>query len=200
MSLPARYDPSLELLTQSEAARLFLARVAAVQPPFTLTDRNGPTVARLCRRLDGIYLALELAAASVPALGIEALAGRLARCFAVLTAGSRAALPRQQTLRATVDWSCALLRPPEQALFARLAVFAGGFTLVAAAAICADGDVPPGEVLGLLVRLVEQSLVLAENDGAGGIRYRLLETVRQYGQERLQETGVAVAVRGCHAI
>ena len=182
---PAQAVPSLPILTQSEAVRLFVDRASAVRPRFALTPANAQAVARVCRELDGIPLALELAAARVRMLTVEELATRLDQRFRLLTAGSRTALPRQQTLRATVDWSYDLLAPVERTLFARLSVFAGGWALDAAEAVGAGAGIAAEDVLGLLARLVEQSLVVAEALDDGSTRYRLLETLRQYGRERL---------------
>jgi predicted ATPase/transcriptional regulator with XRE-family HTH domain len=192
LALPdGEHLPSPEALAQVEAVRLFVERAQAAYPRFALTALNTPLVAQVCRRLDGIPLALELAAARLRGLSIEHLAARLDQRFRLLTGGSRAALARQQTLQATVDWSYDMLSLPEQTLFNRLAVFSGGFSLEAAEAVCAGGQIPIEQVLNLLLRLVDRSLVVAE-DGAGGIeRYRLLETLRQYGRERLLTAGEA---------
>ena len=190
--------PPLAEVAASEAGRLFLARAVAARPSFTLSEKNAAAVAQLCQRLDGIPLALELAAARLPVLSVEQIATRLDDCFRLLTAGSRTALPRQQTLRATLDWSYDLLTEAEQILFRRLAVFASGWTLEAAEAVCAGDGVETGDVLELLARLTAKSLVQAEEEG-GAVRYRLLETVRQYGWERLEGSGEAGALRGRHA-
>jgi non-specific serine/threonine protein kinase len=184
-------------LVECEAVRLFVARACAAVPSFTLTERNAGAVGHVCRRLDGIPLALELAAARVRALPVEQLAVRLDDRFRLLAGGSRAALPRQQTLRAAVDWSYALLPEAEQVLLRRLAVFAGGWTLEAAEAVCAGDGLAPENVLELLVELVNKSLVLAEEAG-GERRFRLLETLRQYAWEKLQAAGEEAAVRGRH--
>ena len=143
-------------------------------------------MADICQRLDGIPLAIELAAARVRALSVEEIAARLNDRFGLLTRGDRTALPRQQTLRASIDWSYDLLTDDERALLRRLSVFAGGWTLEAAEAVGADGDVEKADVLDLLTNLVEKSLVTLEAEGE---RYRLLETVREYAQERLDESG-----------
>jgi non-specific serine/threonine protein kinase len=185
-----------------EAVLLFAARAAAARPGFAVTDDNAGAVARLCVRLDGVPLALELAAARVRVLPVEQLLGRLEDRFAVLTGGSRTALPRQQTLRATVDWSYDLLDGDERTLFARLSVFAGGFALEAAEAVGADPDgagPAAGAVLDLLTRLADKSLVVADEQPGGAARYRLLETLRQYAQERLEASGEATAVGRRHA-
>ena len=172
-------------------------------------------MAELCRRLDGIPLALELAAARVRALPVGDLLGLLEDRFRLLTGGSRTALPRQQTLAATVDWSYALLTEAERALFRRLAVFAGGWSLAAAERVAADpadtadaagaggaaggpGLVPADGVLELLTQLVDRSLVLAGEDGGGHARFRLLETLREYALERLRASGEADAVHRRH--
>jgi non-specific serine/threonine protein kinase len=182
-------------LTRYEAIRLFVERAAAVRSGFTVTRQNAAAIVQICRRLDGIPLALELAAARVAALTVEQIAVRLDDRFRLLTGGSRAALGRQQTLRALVDWSYDLLGDQERALLRRLAVFAGGWTLEAAEAVCADGE--DADILDLLASLVNKSLVQADewHDSA---RYRLLETVRQYGLEKLREVGEEVALRRRH--
>ncbi|MBI4787198.1 MAG: tetratricopeptide repeat protein [Chloroflexi bacterium] len=181
-------------LTQSEAARLFVDRALAVLPTFRLTERNAGTVAQLCQRLDGLPLAIELAAARVKSLSVEEIAAHLDDCFQLLTAGNRAALPRQQTLRATIDWSYDLLTEEERRLFRRLSVFAGGWTLEAAEQVCASVGVwaslphPETPILDLLSRLVDKSLVVAEEEN-GQTRYRMLETIRQYAREKLGTLG-----------
>ena len=177
-------------LIQYEAISLFIDRAVAVQPTFTVTDHNAPAVAQICHRLDGIPLAIELAAARVKALAVEQISNRLDDRFRLLTGGSRAALPRQQTLRATMDWSHDLLSEDERVLLSRLSVFAGGFTLDAAEAVAGE---PEMDVLDLLTRLVDKSLVVVEEapspEGGGEARYHLLQTIRQYGRERLIESG-----------
>jgi non-specific serine/threonine protein kinase len=183
--------PAPETLSQVEAVRLFVERALAVQPHFAVTVQNAPVVAQVCQRLDGIPLAIELAAARLRGLSVEQLAARLDQRFRLLTGGSRAALARQQTLQATVDWSYGLLAAAEKTLFNRLAVFAGGFTIEAAEVVCAGGPVATEEVLDLLLRLVDKSLVVAEGSAGDIERYRLLETLRQYGRERLLAAGEA---------
>jgi predicted ATPase/class 3 adenylate cyclase len=184
-----------ETLRQCEAVRLFVDRAQAVQPAFAVTPRNAPALAEICRRLDGIPLAIELAAARVRALSVEQIAARLDDRFRLLTTGNRTDLPRQQTLRALVDWSYDLLNAPEQALLTRLSVFAGGFGLEAAEAVGAGAGIDAGDVMDLLAALVDKSLV--ERDAAGE-RYRMLETVCAYAQQRLQERGDADATRTRH--
>jgi predicted ATPase/DNA-binding CsgD family transcriptional regulator len=184
-------------LGQCEAVRLFVERASAAEPRFALTERNSGAVGQVCRRLDGIPLALELAAARVRALPVEQIAARLDDRFRLLTGGSRAALPRQQTLRAAVDWSYALLPETERVVLRRLAVFAGGWTLESAEAVCAGEGIAPEDVLERLVELVNKSLVLAEGH-SGEPRYRLLETLREYGGEKLREAGEEAILRDRH--
>ncbi len=199
-SLPTP-DPrqSLEMgaIAQYEAVRLFVDRAAAILPSFTLTAENAPATAQICCRLDGIPLAIELAAARIQVLSVGQIAARLTDAFRLLTGGSRTALPRQQTLRATIDWSYNLLSPREQLLLCRLSVFAGGWTLEAAEAVCADPAenkldparssvlIEPPDVLDLLTQLINKSLVIAEREPGQEARYRLLETIRQYAREKL---------------
>jgi non-specific serine/threonine protein kinase len=194
---PRASADNVAALGQCEAVRLFVERARTADPSFTLTAHNAGAVGQVCRRLDGIPLALELAAARVRALPVEQLAARLDDRFLLLTAGNRAGLPRQQTLRAAVDWSYALLPEPERVLLRRLAVFAGGWTLETAEGVCAGDGLAAEDVLDLLVQLVNKSLVVAEDRG-GEWRYRLLETLRQYGWEKLQEAGEEVALRDRH--
>jgi predicted ATPase len=198
LSLPQpRPLPPVERLTDYEAVRLFVERAVFTQPSFAITDQNAPAVAQVCERLDGIPLAIELAAARVKALPVEKLNERLDDMFRLLTGGSRTALPRQQTLRALIDWSYDLLSEPERALLRRLSAFAGGWTLEAAEAVGVGEGVEEWEVLDLLTSLVEKSLVLyEEREGEG--RYRLLETVRQYARDRLLESEEGEAVRTRH--
>lgn len=196
LTLPRADESSaVETVTRFEGVRLFVDRASAASAAFTLTPQNVAAVAEVCRRLDGIPLALELAAARVRSLPIESIARRLDDRFRLLVRGDRAALPRQQTLRALIDWSHDLLPAPERALFRRLAVFAGGYTLMAAEAVTADVSLPETDVLDLHSQLVDKSLV--NMDAAGG-RYRLLETVREYARERLDASTDGVAVRARH--
>lgn len=194
MSLPAVGEsPPVEELMKCEAVRLFVERASAALPRFKPTGQNVRTVAQICHRLDGIPLAIELAAARMNILSIEQIAARLDDCFRLLTTGSRTELPRRQTLRAAIDWSYDLLTAEEQALLRRLSVFAGGFTLEAVEAIC------PGETLDPLSRLIDKSLVIAaERESDGEARYRLLESVRQYGREKLQAAGEVEDTRRRH--
>jgi predicted ATPase/class 3 adenylate cyclase len=173
-------------LTQYAAARLFIERAVAAQPAFEVSEQNAVAVADVCHRLDGIPLAIELAAARVRVLPVETIAARLSDRFRLLRGGDRTALPRQQTLQALIDWSYELLTERERALFRRLAVFAGSFALEAAEAVGTSGDLAESDVLDLVTRLVEKSLTTLEPQSG---RYSLLETVRQYAQERLDESG-----------
>jgi non-specific serine/threonine protein kinase len=189
--------PPVEEQVRYEAVRLFLDRALAVQPGFAVTDHNAPALAQVCHRLDGIPLAIELAAARVSALTVEQIAARLDQRFRLLIGGSRTAMPRQQTLRATVDWSYELLAERERLLLQRLAVFAGGWTLEAAETVCSGGGIEEQQVLETLSALVDKSLVQAEAQGEA-VRYRLLETVRQYAREMLQQSGEEAVVCARH--
>jgi predicted ATPase/DNA-binding SARP family transcriptional activator len=189
---------TLEDALDYASIRLFVDRATAVQPGFQLDERHLPAVAEVCRRLDGMPLAIELAAARLRSLSVEQVAERLGDRFGLLTGGSRVALPRHQTLRAVVDWSWDLLDAGERILLPRLAVFAGGATIESAERVCAGPDLEPAAVLDLLAGLVDKSLLEAQPAG-GGMRYRMLETVRAYGQERLLQAGEADAVRSRHA-
>ena len=187
--------PSLSL--SEEAIDLFADRARRARPDFAMNDGNIATVTEICRRLDGMPLAIELAAARVRALSLDEIAGSLHDRFRLLTGGARTAVRRQQTLRASVDWSHALLTESERVLFRRLATFMGGFDLDAAQAVAGATEVERFQVLDQLSLLVDKSLVVAEN-AAGATRYRLLETVRQYALEKLGESGEADDVRGRH--
>jgi predicted ATPase/class 3 adenylate cyclase len=189
---PARLPP-MDVLAQFESVRLFRERAQLHQPAFAVTAANAPALAQVCHRLDGIPLAIELAAARVRSLPVEQIAARLDDRFRLLTGGSRTALPRQQTLRALMDWSYGLLTDGEKTLLRRVSVFSGGWTLEAAETVCAGDGVDDWEILDLLTRLVDKSLIVYE-ERDGEARYRLLETVRQYAQERLQESGERSAV------
>jgi len=187
--------PSLSLA--DEAIDLFSDRARRTKPEFRVTTDNAEAVSEICRRLDGLPLAIELAAARIRALSPTEIADSLHDQFRLLTGGARTAVRRQQTLRASVDWSHALLSDAEQVLFRRLAVFFGGFDLDAAHAVAADTDTERYQVLDQLTLLVDKSLVVAE-DTSHGTRYRLLETVRQYAQEKLHESREGNDIRGRH--
>jgi predicted ATPase/class 3 adenylate cyclase len=192
LSLPdaERADADLEAIGECDAVRLFVDRARATLPSFTLTDANVAAVAQICRRLDGIPLAVELAAARVRSLPPGQIAARLDDRFRLLTGGSRTALPRHRTLRAAMDWSFDLLSEPEQAILPRLSVFAGSFSLDAAEAVASGAPVEAGDVLDLLGHLVDRSLLVAEEHPSEA-RFRMLETIRDYAQERLSESGQA---------
>ena len=175
-------------LAGHEAVRLFAARAAGARPGFTLTKDNTASVARLCRTLDGIPLGIELSAARVRALSVEQIADRLRDRFQLLNSGDRTAPLRQQTLRATVDWSYELLDEQEQILLRRLAVFSG-WNLDMAEQVCSDEAIPADAVLGLLISLIDKSLVVLDGEAAGDARYRLLDTIREYAAERLATAG-----------
>jgi predicted ATPase/DNA-binding SARP family transcriptional activator len=185
-------------LAGAEAMQLFVERAQASLPSFDINDGNANAVRDICRRLDGIPLAIELAAARVKVLSPEQIAARLDDAFRLLTSGSRTALPRQRTLRGTMDWSYSLLEPREQALLRRLAVFAGSFSLEAAEAVCAGDPLEAEDILDGVHALVDKSLVVM-NAGDGAARYHLLETVRQYGLERIAEHGGLETFRANHA-
>ena len=185
-------------LSDAEAVHLFTDRASAAQPGFALTSANSAAVSEICRRLDGVPLAIELAAARVGSLPPGEIAHRLDRSFRLLRQGQRTSVTRQQTLEAALDWSYQLLDADEAMLLRRLAVFAGGFGLDAAEGIGADDDLPAGEIVDALVRLVGKSLVVAE-EVAGPPRYRLLEMVRQYARERLGDAGEAETMLERHA-
>jgi DNA-binding NtrC family response regulator/predicted ATPase len=200
LALPDERERAAEHLARSEAVRLFVERAGLVAPEFTLTDENAPAVAELCRRLDGLPLAIELAAARVRVLGVEQILARLNERFRLLTGGSRTTIPRQQTLRAALDWSHDLLSPPERTLLRRLSVFAGGFTLEAVEGVCAGPGVDGAQVLDLLAQLVDKSLVVVETvDPAAPVaRYRLLETIWEYCREQAIAAAEVAWLRGRH--
>src|SRR5450755_2514174 len=186
-------------LAPPAAVELFVDRARAVRPGFTGDERSRQVIEDICRRLDGLPLALELAAARLRVLPLATLAERLDDRFRLLTGGARTALPRQQSLRAVVDWSYDLLFDDARLLFARLAVFSGGCELTAAEAVCADDRVPAGEILDVVSRLVDKSLVTtADADAAGETRFTQLQTLWQYGRERLEESGELNAMRARH--
>jgi non-specific serine/threonine protein kinase len=217
---PAETLPSGKLLDHYDATRLFVERAVAALPSFAVSDQNKAVIVRICTRLDGIPLAIELAAARVAALGLNEIDERLNDRFRLLTGGGPVALPRQQTLRATVDWSFSLLSEPERVLFRRLAVFAGGWTLAAAediglvsgvgSQVSVRGDgaarpptsdtrylTPDPDVFDLLANLVDKSLVIAD-EASGSVRYRLLETMRDYAWEKLRVAGEEALIRDRH--
>ncbi len=207
LSLPDQAQVTREAIGDYESVRLFVERARAVQSHFALQDSNASAVIQICHRLDGIPLALELAAARIAVFSPEEIASRLDDRFRLLTGGSRAALERHQTLRALIDWSYDLLSDEERILFRRLSVFAGGWTFEAAEEVCSAPLSPFGrgvggeglDVLNLLTQLVNKSLVMVDADaGAAGTRYRLPETIRQYARDKLLEAGESEQVRDRH--
>jgi predicted ATPase/DNA-binding SARP family transcriptional activator len=203
LSLPDMRCPSLEALASSDAVQLFGERAALVVPTFTLNATNAAAVAQICRRLDGIPLAIELAAACVRTLTPRQIAARLDDALHVLTRGTKSVPPRHQTMRAAIDWSYNLLREEERAFFRWLSVFAGGFTLEAAETVCADaggqGGIAPHKVFDLLCDLVDKSLVIVVDwEHREQARYRLLEPIRQYAHEKLHLCGELEPLSGRH--
>jgi predicted ATPase/DNA-binding CsgD family transcriptional regulator len=192
-----QHVPAPEDLGQCDSVRLLLDRAAALRPGFVITEHNRIAAARLCVQLDGLPLAIELAAARLRSLSLEQLVDRLGTRFALLTVGSRGAQPRQQTLRALVDWSYSLCSVEERLLWARLSVFFGPFDLAAAEGVCAGDGLAGAAVLDLLDRLVSQSIVVSETH-RDQVTFRLLETIRQYGRERLVELGQESQLRHRH--
>jgi non-specific serine/threonine protein kinase len=197
LPVPAE-DMPLDAVRGADAVRLFCDRATAAKHDFVLGDADAAAAGVLCRRLDGIPLAIELAAARVRSLSPEDLVARLDQRFRLLTRGSRAGLERHQTLRSAIDWSYDLLEPHERDALARLSVFAGGCDLAAAEAVLADDALEVLDVVDLLGQLVDKSLVVADS-ASPGMRYRLLETIRQYAQERLEASGQTEAIRRRHA-
>jgi len=200
LSLPdPEGEPTVAKLEGSESARLFLERVQHRSPSLALTPENAQAVAEVCRRLDGMPLAIELAAARVGALSVEQISKRLKDSLKLLSGGTRTASERHRTLQGALDWSHDLLGEQERTLFRRFSVFAGGWTLEAAEAAGAGEGVEEGDVVELLSGLVHKSLVVAEATADGGVRYRMLEPVRQYARKKLEDCGEAEAVRRRHA-
>lgn len=201
LSLPdPQRSPPFETISQYDALRLFIERATAVQPTFAVTITNAPAVVQICDRLDGIPLAIELAAVRIKLLTPEQIAARLDDRFRLLTGGGRTVLPRQQTLRATVEWSYGLLSASERLLFQRLSVFAGGWTIETAEQVCAsvwNGDLEATDVMDALARLVDKSLLTTE-PSQGETRYRMLETIREYAREKLGESGEAERLQDRH--
>ena len=198
LAVPESRTPTAAEALSAGAVQLFVERARAADPAFVFDDCAAAIVASICRRLDGIPLALEMAAARVSMLGVEALAARLDERFRVLTGGKRTALPRQRTLHATLDWSFGLLAERERVVFRRVAIFAGGFTLEAATAVAADEALDEFEIIDALASLVAKSLAAADTSGAKP-RYRLLETTRAYALEKLAEAGETAAIESNHA-
>jgi predicted ATPase len=202
LPVPSLAAPPLGTPTEAavavDAVRLFVERAQAADPDFALAEANTPAVVEVCRRLDGLPLAIEVAAARVSMMTPTELARGLDRRFAILTGGRRRAVPRHQTLRAAIDWSYELLTGAEQRLLARLAVFVGGWSRSAAEVVCGKPPLPSELVFDALAGLVAKSLVVAQRDGTE-TRYRLLETISEYTEERLADLGETDLVRAAHA-
>jgi predicted ATPase/DNA-binding CsgD family transcriptional regulator len=192
-------SPSVEVLERSESARLFLVRARNHDPSFAFTPASTRAAAEVCRKLEGIPLAIELAAARVGTLSLEQISERFENSLELLTHGGRTATPRQRTIRGTLDWSHELLSEPERKVFRRLSVFAGGWTLEASEAVVSGAGTEEKEVLELLSGLVEKSLVVAEPTAGGGVRYRLLDPISQYALEKLEQCGELEDVKRAHA-
>jgi predicted ATPase/DNA-binding CsgD family transcriptional regulator/Tfp pilus assembly protein PilF len=200
LSLPDPGRPTtIEELEGYGSARLFLERALYRPSSFALTPENAGAVAEVCRQLEGIPLAIELAASRVSVLAVEQISERLSDSLGLLTGGGRTLASRQRTLRGSLDWSHALLDEAERKLFGRLAVFAGGWSLEAAEAACSEDGIERGDVLGLLGGLVDKSLVMVRTTANSVPRFRMLEPIRQYAREKLDESGEADAARGRHA-
>ncbi len=200
LSLPdVKHLPAIEQLSQYEAVHLFIDRALLVAPHFVVDKDNAPFIAQICYRLDGIPLAIELAAARTKILSVEQISKRLDDRFRLLTGGARTALPRQQTLRALIDWSYDILSENERLLLRRLSVFAGGWTLDATEEVCSRDGIETYDVLDFLTQLVNKSLVVVmEHSQSGETRYRMLETIRQYAREKLLEAGDSEIIRDRH--
>jgi predicted ATPase/DNA-binding winged helix-turn-helix (wHTH) protein len=196
--VPAEGTEDIEDLLRNDAVRLFVSRVRATEPHFAPDQRIAPAIAAICRRLDGIALAIELAAARAAALGVEEVAAHLDDRFHLLTGGRRTALPRHQTLRSTLDWSYELLSEAERVVFRRLSIFAGSFALAEATAVAPSGEIAASDVIDCVANLAAKSLVMIDASGAT-VRYRLLETTRAYAREKLAESGELGQVARAHA-
>ena len=199
LSLPEALSSVLpEALPDSDGTRLFVERARAVDRAFAPTRQSAAAIGRICRRLDGLPLAIELAAARTATLSPEQIEPRLQDRFRLLTAGPRTAVARQRTLEAAVDWSYELLSDGERELFRRLSVFPDGWTLQAAEHVCGGDGINEQDVVDLLSRLVSQSLAVVDSERSGERRYRFLETIRQYARERLVQTGATNRLRERH--
>jgi predicted ATPase/DNA-binding XRE family transcriptional regulator/uncharacterized protein HemY len=203
-SVPALSVPEIEqsfvieTLTKYEAVQLFSERARAALPGFVLTQDNVPAIAQVCHQLDGIPLALELAAARIKMMSLEEIASHLNDRFHLLTSGARTALPRHQTLQAMIDWSHDLLSEPERVLLRRLSIFAGGWSLKAAESICGNEGIETHEILDLLTQLLNKSLVIVERKQGPETRYHMLETIRQYARDKLWAAGEGESMRQRH--
>jgi predicted ATPase/DNA-binding SARP family transcriptional activator/DNA-binding NarL/FixJ family response regulator len=199
LSVPAGLPADSIKIRRNDSVQLFVERARLRLPGFVLTQENARPVVAVCRRLEGLPLAIELAAARMGTLATDQMAQRLEDSLGLLSTGPRTVAPRQRTMRAAIGWSYGLLSEEEKELFGRLSVFAGGFTLEAAEAVCPGGIIEEGEVLNLVSRLVDKSLVVAETTAEGQVRYRMLEPLRQYAREELEESREAEVVLSRHA-
>jgi len=203
-SVPALSVPEIEqsivieTITKCEAVQLFIERAQAALPGFVLTQDNVPAIAQVCHQLDGIPLALELAAARIKMMSLEELTSHLNDRFHLLTGGARTALPRHQTLQALIDWSHDLLSESERVLLRRLSIFAGGWSLEAAESICGNEGIETHEILDLLTQLLNKSLVIVKHKQGQETRYRMLETIRQYARDKLWAAGEGESMRQWH--
>jgi predicted ATPase len=198
LSLPPELSVEpVDAIAQSDAVRLFIERALKVRPNFAVNASNAPAIAQICHDLDGIPLAIELAAARARVLGVEQIAAALGDRFRLLTGGARSAMPRQQTLRASVDWSHELLGADERVLFRRLAIFAGGWTLDAVEDVCSGEGLERMAILDLLTSLVDESLIVVDEQ-LTRVRYRLLQTVRHYAFDRLADARELPVLRDRH--
>src|SRR5258705_5331324 len=186
-----------DALLAYEGVRLFVDRATLLRPDFSVTSENAASLASICYRLDGIPLAIELAAPRLRSMSVDELSQRLDQRFALLTGGSRTALPRHRTLRSTIDWSYDLLTDVEQAMLRRVSVFADGWTLAAAEHACTADGIEKSDTIGLLTSLADKNLIITE-EHEGATRYRMLETIRQYALDRLRETGEELTWRNRH--
>jgi non-specific serine/threonine protein kinase len=197
LTLPV-LDTAVQSLERYESVRLFLDRARVMRPQFSLSEQNAKSVIQICQRLSGMPLAIELAAARVKMMSVDEIASRLDDRFSLLTSGSRAALPRHQTLRATIDWSYDLLTGPERILFRRMAVFSGGFTLDGVEEVCSGTELMRADILDLLGRLVDKSLVIVEQSPTAATCYRMLETIREYARQKLEAAGEMTNLQNRH--
>jgi predicted ATPase/DNA-binding XRE family transcriptional regulator len=198
LTTPDPVRVSLNILPDYEAVQLFVERAQSALAGFMLTRENAPTIAQVCHQLDGIPLALELAAARIKMMSVEQIASHLNDRFHLLTGGARTALPRHQTLQAMIDWSHDLLSKPERVLLRRLSIFAGGWSLETAESVCRDEDIEKYGILDLLTQLLNKSLIVAEREQGKDIRYHMLETIRQYAREKLWAAGEGEMMRQKH--
>lgn len=198
LTTPALQQSTFDTLSEYEAVQLFVERAQSTSHNFALMPDNAPAISQICNHLDGIPLAIELAAARIKVLQVQEIVAHLDDRFHLLMNGVRTALPRHQTLQAMVDWSHDLLSDPEQILLRRLSIFAGNWSLEGAESVCAGNGIETSDVLNLLTNLLNKSLILVEHKQGQETRYRMLETIRQYAQEKLSAAGEEQLMRQCH--